>query len=147
MKEVILEKELTIDTEKDEIAETGLVDIDYVSIDSEGNIYLINFKASENVIFKFDEKGDFITSFVRKGQGPGELQRPVSLGINNRDEILILDQLKRKYFIFRNEGGLVKEISIEPDISEVFPLSRGPHFLVWLPTFPSGTREAPGAIH
>ena len=34
-----LEEEFTIDTEKDYIAESGLVDIDNFDVDSKGNIY------------------------------------------------------------------------------------------------------------
>ena len=51
---LILEEEFTIDTEKDEIAETGLVDIepDVFDVDSEGNVYLLNWKGMENVILK-----------------------------------------------------------------------------------------------
>jgi len=68
-----LEKEFTIDTERDAIAELGLVDIGkYFDVDSEGNVYLVSPEGERNTIFKFDRKGNFVTSLGHRGQGPGE---------------------------------------------------------------------------
>ncbi len=55
-----LEEELVIDSERDDIAEIGLTYIDSFSIDSEGNIYFLNNKNPETIIFKFNRKGNFI---------------------------------------------------------------------------------------
>jgi len=43
---------------------------DNVVLDSEGNIYISNFINS--IVYKLDTKGNYITNFHRKGQGPGE---------------------------------------------------------------------------
>ena len=70
-----LEEEFSIDTEDDKIAELGLTDIGgYFDADSNGNVYLVNPKGNESIIFQFDRDGNFISSFSRRGQGPGELQ-------------------------------------------------------------------------
>ena len=74
---LILEKVSSFDTEKDDIATTGLTDIYRFDVDSEGNIYfLVPPKGQGNVIYKFDRNGNFITSFGRRGQGPFEFEYP-----------------------------------------------------------------------
>jgi len=60
-----LEKEFSIDTESDKMAELGLVGMSDFNIDSYGNIYIMLRQTSGNFIFKFDNKGNFITSFCR----------------------------------------------------------------------------------
>jgi len=58
-----LEKEFSIDTERDEMAELGLTDIGGFDVDSNGNIFLRDKPEShENHFFKFDIYGKFVTS-------------------------------------------------------------------------------------
>ena len=59
-----LEREMTIDTENDETAETGLVDIEAFDVDEEGNLYFIRWTSNENFVYKFDNRGRFVKSFV-----------------------------------------------------------------------------------
>jgi len=77
-----LEEEFAIDTEKDDVATTGLTDITHFDVDSEGNIYCLNETSNENFIVKFNKNGNFIISFGRKGQGPGEMNLPYHLELN-----------------------------------------------------------------
>lgn len=77
-----LEKEFTIDTERNDIAEFGLADVDSFTVDLDGNIYILSPKSGEKVVFKFDWNGNFVMSFGQKGQGPGEVQWPTSLRIH-----------------------------------------------------------------
>jgi len=124
-----LAEEFTIDTENDDIAETGLTDIGAFDVDSEGNIYMVCPKATENIFFKFDRNGNFVHSFCRKGQGPGELQSPpFTLYIARQDEITVTDVMKKKLLIFNNGGNFVKETPISsqaPQIFGVTPLKNG----------------------
>jgi hypothetical protein len=55
---VQLKKEFSIDTENEEMLEIGLTGIETFDVDSEGNIYLIQWASSEDYIFKFDPKGN-----------------------------------------------------------------------------------------
>ena len=123
-----LEVEFTIDTEKDEIAELGVPDIRSFDIDSEGNIYFL--LSRENFVFKFNKDGHFITSFGKRGQGPGEINWPTSLRINNHDEIEVIDRLGRKFLIFRDDGNLIKEIHIKSiTIQVITPLANGNYLI------------------
>ncbi len=122
---LILEKEFSIDTEKDDIMKTGLGQLHTFDLDSEGNIYLMDAKPQQNIIFKFDRNGSFMTSFVRKGQGPGESPFPFYFQISHLDEFAIMDHGKEKLLIFGREGSPKKEMPIEPLSYRFKPLFNG----------------------
>jgi hypothetical protein len=122
---LLLEEELLIDMESKEIEETGLVDIDYFDNDSEGNIYVANIVSTEpkyKLVLKFDRKGKFISSFGRKGQGPGEVQFVLYFGIDSRDRIIISDHINKKVLFFSKDGGLIKERAYGLNFFTMFPL-------------------------
>lgn len=125
----ILDEEFTIDTERDDIAELGLTDIGvYFDADSNGNIYLASHKNTEGIIFKFDRYGNFIRSFVRKGQGPGELQAHTSqslcLNVDHKDHIAVSD-FGNKISKFGSEGNLIGEVKLNSNIIYAIPLENG----------------------
>lgn len=144
----ILEKVFSIDTERDDIAEIGLTDIGAFDVDSEGNIYLISPHANENFIFKFDRDGNYIHSFCRMGQGPGEMSyAPKGININSQNEITVTETMAKKLLIFNNNGKLLDEtpITIEDDdwgqgiqIPGVIPLENGNYFCFKLIYLDSG---------
>jgi len=131
---LILEKVLSIDTERDDIAEIGLTDIGAFDVDSEGNIYMVSPQAKENYIFKFDRNGNYDNSFCRIGQGPGELSfSPYTLNVTNQDEISVINQMNKKLLIFNSSGNLVDETLItikETTIQDVIPLKNGNYFCI-----------------
>jgi outer membrane protein assembly factor BamB len=127
-----LEKEFTIDSELDEMAEVGLTDIGvYFAVDSKGNIFLNNYENKESMIFKFDNAGSFIRSFARKGQGPGELQgrnfTSLYLAITEKGNIAVSD-FGNKLIIFNNEGDYIKEFKLDSETIFSTPLSNGNYF-------------------
>jgi len=119
-----LKKEFSIDTEKDEIAKTGLVDIENFDIDSEGNIYLLTGKGGKNLIYKFNKNGNFLFSFCKKGEGPGELMHPLSTSFftDFKDRIIIRDIRINKFCFFNKNGKLIDEIKCSPNFTFIFPL-------------------------
>jgi hypothetical protein len=123
---LVLEEELTIDTEKDEIGELGLIDIWSFDVDSEENIYLLHLQSKENCIFKFNREGNFISSFGRRGQGPGEMQYPIFFQVIN-SEIAVTDPTKVVFF--SNNGKFLKETSKDTNKLSVICLKNG-NFLV-----------------
>lgn len=111
-----LEEEFTIDPERDEMAELGLTDINSFEVDSEGNIYFFQGREFDlDVVFKFDKEGNFLKTFGRMGQGPGEIQFPQLLCITEKDEIPIQDGNTQKLYIFDTEGALIRETRIEQE--------------------------------
>ncbi|MFQ6003262.1 MAG: 6-bladed beta-propeller [Candidatus Zixiibacteriota bacterium] len=110
-----LEEEFTIDTERDDLAELGFTDIGSYDVDSDGNIYFVRARETDlDVIIQFDREGNFSKTFGKRGQGPGEIQFPVFLYINENDELPLYDGNMQKLYIFDKEGDLIKEIRIEP---------------------------------
>ena len=121
---LFLEETFTIDTERDDIAEIGLTDIWSVDVDSEDNIYLLNYLANKDAIFKFDNKGNFVTSFGGKGQGPGELRRASYLRVSPKDDIQVTDQDK-KLVIFNKDGSYKNQILFKALYLEALLLGNG----------------------
>lgn len=128
-----LEEEFTIDTERNDIVKIGLSDITGFDVDSGGNIYFYSFKTKENFIFKFDRNANFITSFARKGQGPGEIQLSFYYHPKNvifRDRIILTDKGGKKLLIFEKGGNFIKQIPINPDIDEAHLLENGKYLVI-----------------
>ena len=119
-----LTEEFTIDTENDDIAETGLTDIFNFDVDSEGSLYFLNRKSGEDFVFKFNQKGNFITSFGRRGQGPGELMSPLHLRADYKDDIVITD-IVGKIVSFGKDGSYKKQVKTEQSVMQALPLENG----------------------
>jgi len=120
-----LKKEFSIDLAREDIGEMGLADSTEFDIDSDGNIYFVSRRSEENRIYKFDPDGNFITSFGRKGQGPGEIQAILEFEIDDKDNIIISDHRNRKLIVFNKDGNLTQEVRFAQDAFWMFPLENG----------------------
>lgn len=125
-----LEEEFTIDTERDEIIKVGLADIGhYFEVDSDGNIYIVSPKSKENIIFKFERTGKFISSFGRWGKGPGEIVSrpfpPLFITINLDGKIEVTNFYGRNLVYFNEEGDFVGEEKLESNLLVINPLENG----------------------
>jgi hypothetical protein len=121
-----LEEIFTIDTENFSIARAGLTDISCFDVDSNANIYFLEFLPREgDNIFKFDKNGRFVNSFGRTGQGPGEVQYPYHLDIDDQDNIVVTDQSKQKLIFFNKDGNSIKETPLDLGIAFVSCLENG----------------------
>ncbi len=128
---LIMEEEYTIDLEKAEIVKLGLTDANAgIDVDSKGNIYIFQQpRGDNNFIFKFDSDGNYVTSFGRKGQGPGELQYSWYRRINSLDEIVVTALNKRNLMIFHNNGEYKEAIPLAQGVIEAFPLENGNYLI------------------
>lgn len=106
-----LEKEFVIDTERDDLAKIGIVDIDGFDVDFEGNIYVLCLQNDNELIHKFDNKGNYTYGFARKGRGPGEFQMFFYFRINSRNEIIVT--ANQKILVFNKNGIFLRQIKIE----------------------------------
>ncbi|MCJ7583066.1 MAG: 6-bladed beta-propeller [Candidatus Aminicenantes bacterium] len=120
-----LEEDFTIDLEQDDIAKLGLADILFwFDVDSEGNIYLLDSRGSSGIwVFKFNKSGNYVSSFGRKGEGPGEFHKPNVIRVTNEDEIAIIDQSRKLAFLDK-EGNLIKEIRLSSTYGFLDPLNQ-----------------------
>jgi hypothetical protein len=122
-----LEEAFVIDLERDNLAEIGLTDIRNFDVDSEGNIFILGHQADGDSIFKFDQKGNFATSFGRMGGGPGEIgemRGAFYLRVINQDGVMVMDAM-RKLIIFNKDGSYKKYVAINPNIIQALPLENG----------------------
>jgi hypothetical protein len=121
--ELSLEKVLTIDLERDDLAEAGMGTAGEWDADDDGNIYVVGFKNRENFIYCFDHEGHMLDSFGRRGQGPGELLGPSLSGVYGR-EVVLSDFLGMRYVVYDLDGRVIREKRLgHPD--RLSPLGNG----------------------
>jgi len=101
-----LEEELRIGDEKDDRA--AFYDLVRFALDSAGCIYIMD--AGNSRIQKFDGKGNFLLSFGRKGQGPGEFRQLSDIYVDGRDHVLVYESLGvyASLHDFDGEGAFVR---------------------------------------
>jgi hypothetical protein len=119
----------SIDTENEVLAGYGLTNIWGFDVNSSGEIFIYNSPLSQgDFVLKFDKTGQFINSFGRKGQGPGEIQMPLYQKINSKDEVSILDFAGQKLIVFDKDGDILSESKPEIRIFDrgiLLPLMNG----------------------
>jgi len=126
--ELVLKEALTVDLGNPDLAAAGLAEPALMDVDSAGNIYVTTQRSNINFIFKLDQYGKYVTSFGRKGQGPGELQFPTWAAFSPKEELFVVDLTRRRLLIFNKAGILITEKAIEFSTPLIFPLS-GEKFL------------------
>ena len=129
-----LEQEYILDLEREDLAELGISDISGFDVDSDGFIYFWSWDTSDKFIYKFDENGNFKDSLGRKGQGPGELELPGNLRINDFNELVVADSARSKIVYFNTEGELLREVQCAKQIFVATQLSNE-NILVMNPIF------------
>lgn len=85
--------------------------IDDMCCDDENNLYVAD--SGWNKIFKFNAKGEFVLSFGRKGQGPGEFYgRGLRISFGNDGNIYVFDPGNFRLTAFSKKGKFVKSFSL-----------------------------------
>lgn len=106
--ELILEEDLTIGVKEGE-EEYMFLEATRLDVDDEENIYVLDRKASQ--VRVYDKNGQFCRTIGKKGQGPGEFQRPRDIYITSQKEILVNDSSTRRLYFFTLEGKFLREAS------------------------------------
>ncbi|MFZ2054932.1 MAG: hypothetical protein WAU81_12150 [Candidatus Aminicenantales bacterium] len=128
-------EEFRIDLADEMYAKLGLSDIWNIDINSRRQIFLFCRPTGDSpLVFKFDESGRFLGSFLRCGQGPGEVQYPRYEGVTTRSEILIFDTGRSELFFFDEEGSLLRAIDFPTDLHpigrpDIVPLENGNYLI------------------
>jgi hypothetical protein len=134
-----LEEELSIDTADDSVAELGLTDIWAVNVDNAGNIYLWNSpRSTENLVYKFNSNGKFQKSFLKRGQGPDEIQSPNLPIVTSINEFVVTDYFPKKLIYLNFEGEKIKEVALKSRAWIVYPLVGGNYFVTETIQAPNG---------
>lgn len=128
---LFLYEDYVIDLEREDLVKLGLTDVDCADVDSEGNVYFVNDTSKAKIIIlKLDREGNFLTSFGRKGQGPGEIQFVLYFGIDSKDRIIISDQICKKILLFDKKGHLINETRYGTNLWAAFPLENGKYIAI-----------------
>jgi hypothetical protein len=82
--------------------------------DDNSNLYAVD--SGWNAVFKFDSKDNYIRSFGRDGQGPGEflgnsLNCSLGLSFGRDGKLYVLDNCNKRISIFSPDGKFIRQLS------------------------------------
>lgn len=95
----MLEKIITLEGRKDSFVSS----VYSTKITSSGDILIISMNSGKTDVLIFDKNGKFIKTLGRKGNGPGEYLKPVSLAEDSDGNIYLVDTDSRKIHIYNNK--------------------------------------------
>ena len=119
-----------IDTENADILETGLTDIEAFDVDASGGIYVITWRNNGDYIYKFDSEGSFVTSFAKRGDGPGEMMFGGTVQAWSDTTIMAKDPTITKFQTFSPDGGFLREMKL-PERFSIIQILRNGNFLIY----------------
>ena len=114
-------KKFTLNSDTNDVNYLSFFDIDVVGLDSEENIYIADFAVPR--VNKYDKNGKFVTSFVKQGSGPGEVDKIIFICVKN-NTIYIGDQGTQSVSIFNTSGEFLHKIRPEGYRYSVLPLDK-----------------------
>jgi hypothetical protein len=79
----------------------------------DGRIVVANAGSGE--VRVFDEDGRFLASHGRKGEGPGEFQRPALAGVLGSDTLIVVDADLRRISLLQPEPGFLESVRLSDD--------------------------------
>lgn len=91
--------------------------------DSEGNLYVLD--ASNYRVQKFDNKGKYLLTFGRSGQGPGEFLWPLSIDLDKEDNIYVADWRNCRLEVFSSHGEYIRSIKLITPVHRIRLLRSG----------------------
>ena len=94
-----------------------------VARDKSGNIYVLD--AGNYRIQKYDSNGKFISTFGRKGEGPGEIMTPVSIEIDSNDKLHLADSRNNRIQVYNLDGKAAEQFKSKTPIFDFHLLASG----------------------
>lgn len=93
-----------------------------VKTDQKGNIFVLD--SGDNCIYKFSESGVLLKKAGRKGQGPGEMDRPAGIAIDSSGNIYLNDPFNRRINIYDDELNYLETIRMDRFYVNLFFIGR-----------------------
>lgn len=91
-----------------------------LTTDSDGKIFVAdNYSCNIKI---FDKKGNYLKTFGKKGNGPGEITNLASLFIA-KDTIYVSDQFNKSISLFNKQGEYIKSLYTGKQMGFAFPVS------------------------
>ncbi len=83
-----------------------------ITWDKAGNGYISDGYINSRVA-KVSPTGEWLGSFGEPGDGPGQLNTPHNIGIDNEDHIYVADRGNRRIQVFDTNGKVLRQITID----------------------------------
>ena len=80
-------------------------------VDDAGSIYVLDQQSSHVKVF--DASGKYVRTIGRQGQGPGELENPMTLSFNRTAGELAVHQSSRRMSYFKADGTFLRHLSFK----------------------------------
>lgn len=80
--------------------------------DSKGNTYISDGYINSRIA-KFDDHGNWVTSWGEPGALPGQFNVPHSIAVDAEDNIYVADRGNRRIQVFRGDGKFLREMNID----------------------------------
>jgi hypothetical protein len=126
-KEFLLDEELSIGNDTDDNYIFGKVR--KIALDSQENIYVLDSR--RYCVKIFDKKGVFRRSVSRKGEGPGEIARPIDLVVDDKNKIIsILDSKNMKIARYNFDGAFDSDLKLRDGNPDEFFLFQNSFYVV-----------------
>jgi hypothetical protein len=94
-----------------------------LAIDSNGNIYVSD--SGNHCIQKFSPDGEFLASYGRKGQGPGEFQIMGGVAVDIEGQMHVTDRSTNRLKVLSPEGNEIKNVATMKITGEIALMSSG----------------------
>jgi len=91
---------------------------DYIfsySVDNKNNVYVGDIIDSQ--IDKYNQNGNYLFSFGREGQGPGEFEGIGSFAVNDKGILYTYSNQKKYFMLFDPKGQFIKQINFPDEFS------------------------------
>jgi hypothetical protein len=117
-KDIVFKEEFTLGSTEGDPNITFGEFISY-TVDDQENIYILDWRAK--TVRKFGPKGDYLLSFGKAGQGPGEFSDPKEIRLLPTGHLIIFEGESQKFSVFNLKGDFVKS-------GRFFKLMYSPYF-------------------
>lgn len=108
LSKLVLTEEMTWGESEDPEKSFAGTELPFVVADN-GMIYAVDMEIAHVKIF--DDSGQLIQTFGKKGQGPGEFSMPSGIQITSEGDLMIEDSLNRRLAFYSLDGEHIKDIS------------------------------------
>lgn len=108
---LVLEEELSIGKAEGP-EEYMFSELRYISVDDRGYIYALDSK--EKNVKVYNDRGGYVATMGREGQGPGDKQAPRNVCITRQNEVMVPDSWNNRLTFFSREGKFIRSITTTP---------------------------------
>lgn len=105
----------------------------HADVDSHGNIFILDIEKC--CVFSFNKEGKYMNSFGKRGQGPGEFERPLLLYLDPEDLIYVNEIYEID--VFNSAGEYIRSIKSQDFIAYQFRVTLNGNIFAERPSFSS----------